>query len=354
MRLWPVLIPMIPAATASALPIGPLDELVQKLQTGTFVQRELASDELETSPSITLESIEDVLIHEQLSPEQRQRLMQAAGNRFINEPRGAMGIQLTNEISDLGLKISGPVQGFDAFTKLKPNDIISRIGDWPIRSAADLQAAIVSRTPGETVPVEVLRGAERMTFDITLGSWNDLASPSGVPWATLELAWAHRSRPYANLNAPRVIELSADERAWLEASNQSRVLPEPQRAPPQGQPMRSMIVVAGRARPRPGALAGVRLDRPLSQSAQGRANDFPPMLRQQLIKTEVDIVGTDERLRRLRLQLDAYQRMDARPQQLDQVRHQIDILQNELNELQRRAKRLRAQLAGVGVRIESP
>ena len=354
MRRWSVLIPIVLAASVSAQPESRIDTLVEQLQTGTFIQRELATDELETSPTISLEQIEQVLINRDLLPEQRQRLMQAAADRFINEPRGAMGIQLTNEISDLGLKISGPVEGFDAFDKLKPNDIISRIGDWPIRSSADLQAAIVSRTPGDTVPVEILRGAERMTFDITLGSWSDLASPSGVPWATLELAWAHRSRPYANLGAPRVIELTPDERAWLEASNLSRSLPQPQRNTQTGQPMRTMIVVAGHARPRPGALAGVRLDRPLSQSAQGRANDFPPLLRQQLIKTEVDIVGTDERLHRLRLQLDAYQRMDASPRQLDQVRHQIDLLETELNELERRAKRLRAQLTGVGVRIESP
>lgn len=320
--------------------------LVRDLGSASFVERELAEDELQFGAEIALEELESELRRTDLSQEQRLRLLKAASVRFASEPRAAMGIQLSNELSELGLRINGPVEGFDSMGKLQVNDIISEIGGLAIRSHTDLQAAIVSRSPGEVVPVEVVRGADKLRLDIRLGSWSDLSSPAGLPRPSLEAAWIYRSRDYAGLDEPGVIDLDFDEEAWVTEAARQWAGPGGTRP---GESLREQIVVGGEARQRPGSMAGVRLDRPLAPSARGRASDFPPMLRQELTKAEIDIIATEERLRRLTVQLELYKQNGARPVQVQQIETQIEEYQSVLDDLKRRAERIRQELRGMGI-----
>lgn len=343
---------LVAIAFLAALPVlgQPVSErvrgLVRELNSTSFVERELAENELQFGDGVRLGELESELRRADLSQEQRLRLLKAASVRFASEPRGAMGIQLSNEVSELGLRINGPVEGFDSMGKLQVNDIISEIGGLAIRSQTDLQAAIVSRSPGEVVAVEVVRGAEKLRLDLRLGSWSDLSSPGGLPRPSLEAAWIYRSREYAGLDEPGVIDLDFDVEAWeQEASRQWT----PEGGVRPGQALREQVVVGGEARARPGAMAGVRLDRPLAPSARGRASDFPPMLRQELTKAEIDIIATEERLRRLGVQLELYKQNGARPVQVQQIETQIEEYQSVLEDLRRRAERIRQELRGMGI-----
>lgn len=338
---------MLAALVTGAQESG-VERLVEQLSSDSFVDRELAADELEYNQSYTLDQLEEQLSREDLSPEQRLRLNRAAMVRFISEPRAAMGIQLSNESSELGLKITGTVDGFDSVGKLQANDIISEINRWPIRSGADLQVAIVSRSPGESVPVVLLRGDRQIEIDVTLGDWDQLGTQGGLSRAALRAAWLHRSRGYADIGSPEVLDFNADTNSWDASASKPWNGPTPRRDS-SGMPLRRMIVVGGEARDRPGALAGVRLDRPLSRSARGRASDFPPMLRNELVKTEVEIVAMEERIRRAQLQLDVFRRNGARRQQIEQTERQLEAYQISVSELQRKADRLRSELKELGI-----
>ncbi|MCA9273922.1 MAG: PDZ domain-containing protein [Phycisphaerales bacterium] len=320
--------------------------LVEQLKNESFVTRELAEKDLQYDEAIALEDLEAQLMRDDLTQEQRIRLLKATSMRFASEPRGAMGIQMA-DVNDLGLQIAKTIEGFDAFNKIQPNDIIAKIGELPIRSTTDLQAAIISRSPGDVVPVELVRGAERMTVDIVLGAWSELSTPGGIPRSQFESGWLYRSRHYASKNEPSVIEFDADPNAWNESATRGWDGQGPRRN--SGDAIRQAVVVGGEARPMPGSMAGVRLDRPLAPSARGRASDFPPMLKQELNKTELDIIDTQERIRRLEVQIDLYKQNATRITTIQQAELQLKEFESILDELNRRATRLRQELTEMGV-----
>lgn len=340
---------MMASVGAGAQEAMTAERLVERLGSDSFVERELAADELEYNENIRLEDLEAQLARDDLSAEQRLRLYRSAQIRFISEPRAAMGIQFAPNESDLGLVITATVPNFDAVNVLQNGDILLEIDDWPIRSNIDLQFSIVSRSPGDVVSVVFIRGEQRKTADITLGKWADLNNNQSQQRSALQNAWAHRSRDYADRGMPEMIDYDPGIlEAWENAAVEPWTGPT-RRRNADGTPLRQMVVVGGEARPRPGALAGVTLDRPLSRSARGRANDFPPMLRQHLTKAEIEIVAMEERIRRSQLQLEIYQRNGARQRQIDQAKAQLESYQVSLAELQRKADRLRKELDGLGI-----
>ncbi|WP_394250475.1 S1C family serine protease [Arthrobacter pityocampae] len=51
---------------------------------------------------------------------------------------------------------------------IRPGDIITKIGDQEIATAEDLLAALRQYDPGQTVPIEIQRGADTQSVDVTL------------------------------------------------------------------------------------------------------------------------------------------------------------------------------------------
>jgi len=340
-------LPLFASGQASDSANDRIESLVEELKSSSFVTRELAEKDLQFEQSIALEELETQLRRDDLTPEQRIRLLKAASMRFASEPRGAMGINLTNELSQLGLKIGAPVAGFDSAVKLQAGDIISTISGLPIRSTADLQITIISRSPGDTVPVEIVRDGQKLTLDVELGAWSQLNSPGGLPRSYVEAAWVFRSRDYAGLDEPEIIEFEADPNAWNQAAMRGWSGQSPRRNT--GEPIRSAVVIGGEARPRPGSMAGVRLERPLSPSARGRASDFPPLLRQELNKTELDILSVQERIRRQKAQIQLYKQNATRLGTIQQAEQQLAEFELISDELNRRAERLRQELSDLGI-----
>ena len=70
-----------------------------------------------------------------------------------------------------GYAISDVVAGGPAATAgLQAGDIIVKLGDDEIHSIDDFMTAIATREPGQTVTFVVVRGEERKSFDVTLGT----------------------------------------------------------------------------------------------------------------------------------------------------------------------------------------
>ncbi|MHA7262512.1 S1C family serine protease [Arthrobacter sp. TMN-37] len=69
----------------------------------------------------------------------------------------------------VGAQVAGVEAGSPAAdAKLREGDIITKVGDSPIGDPQSLTAAVRMQPVGETVPVEVRRGGESLTIDVTL------------------------------------------------------------------------------------------------------------------------------------------------------------------------------------------
>jgi S1-C subfamily serine protease len=53
---------------------------------------------------------------------------------------------------------------------LRPDDIVQKIGDTPIQSSDQLSEAVTKHKPGETVPVQIVRGGVQKTVEVKLGT----------------------------------------------------------------------------------------------------------------------------------------------------------------------------------------
>lgn len=320
-----------PAAGQPTDPADRLPSLLASLDAEGFVERELAAREIENSPSITLDDIEAALHDPDLSPEQRRRLVVASRRRFFAEPRAAMGIML-GEMVSVGLRITGTTPGFDSANKLQANDIIAEIGGLPIRQPEDLQIAIISRSPGEEVPVVVVRGDQTVRVELELGAWAALGQQIAPRYEVLELAWAYRFGPALAADATQVVP-----------SRRTRGELAPNR---RGPDRRSELVIGGEPRDDAGQAAGLRLDRPLSAAERANPISYAERVALKLAEIEADIQLTEARLERARLRLEAVRDGDDRRRR-DEA--QQLVLQHERTLAAQRADaaRLRAELTRV-------
>ncbi|WP_434995301.1 S1C family serine protease [Arthrobacter sp. Ld5] len=76
--------------------------------------------------------------------------------------------QLNLEDATGAVVLSVPQGGPADDAGIRPGDIITRIGDEEIATAEDLLSTLRQYDPGDTVPVEVQRGSETQTVDVTL------------------------------------------------------------------------------------------------------------------------------------------------------------------------------------------
>lgn len=172
---------------------GPLLEvLVDDLNASDLASREAAQALISTLGPEVLPELERLLTAGELDAEQSIRLAEAAVDVFARSPRAAMGIRFGGLIEG-GVLIQSTVAdaGFDAETKLAANDVIVEAGGRPMLEQNDLRIAILSRNPGETLPVRVRRNGNIIELDIVLGDLRDLAVPA-LDDTTARLAWEAR------------------------------------------------------------------------------------------------------------------------------------------------------------------
>ena len=310
-----------------------LAQLLPKLAAEGFVERELAAREIETDPRISLNDIEAALASPGLDREQRRRLIVASRRRFFSEPRAAMGIML-GEMASVGLRITGTTPGFDADGKLQAGDILAEIDGLAIRQPEDLQVAIISRSPSDTVPVVVVRDGQTMHIPVTLGAWSSLGQQNAPRYEVLEMSWAYRFGAVLSLDPPKVIpSLQSDP---------SRREDDPNAAISR----RSELIIGGEPRPDAGRAAGLRLDRPLSPTERASPISYAERLALKLSEIEADMELTQARLERARERLESARQFDNERRRLDAEEL---VLQHERTLAAQRsdAERLRAELSRV-------
>lgn len=152
LRLWS------PEVLASVKISAKVRAAVAALDSAVFSERSEASRVL-TDASVAPEQLFAVLDREQLSTEQRERLLAAAREKVIALPRGALGIRMqpSGDPQRPGVEIIMLLPGMPASTVLKVGDRIEEIDGKPISNSNDLVDLIQSRLPGDTVKLRVAR-----------------------------------------------------------------------------------------------------------------------------------------------------------------------------------------------------
>lgn len=183
----------------------PIEEMVRRLDAEVFAAREQATLDLFRRSDLTLAWAESRLEEPGLTAEQRLRLEQVALAAFARGPWAAVGIQFAPSDAG-GQRITDTVQGFDAARVLQPGDVVLSADGQPVFSQRSFKAAILSRDPGGTMRMEILRGGERAEVEFELGSYSQLRSPMSPQPGDLLAAWSlRRSRVSGGVPAGVII-----------------------------------------------------------------------------------------------------------------------------------------------------
>ncbi len=138
-----------------------LRELVGGLADPNWSVREDVGRRLESHPAPN-EALLRVLDQDELTEEQRQRLMNIIAWRIVMQPRGALGIRMNTRMGFAdggvaGVEITQLIQGLPAERVLKVGDVITRIDERDIRVNTDLITHVQRMPPGQVIDVQVLR-----------------------------------------------------------------------------------------------------------------------------------------------------------------------------------------------------
>jgi len=135
--------------------------LIDRLGDPSFAVRRIAALTLEGIRPLTIGAIERLMRSSGLSAEQRYRLASVGWSRFKTAPRAGMGISFGAD-AQRGVRIERTIQGFHAAEVLEPADIVLVADGKEVNSRLDLQSAILSHSPDETMEVRVLRGTREI------------------------------------------------------------------------------------------------------------------------------------------------------------------------------------------------
>ncbi|MCG3133257.1 MAG: hypothetical protein HMLKMBBP_00382 [Planctomycetes bacterium] len=106
---------------------------------------------------------------------------------------------------------------------LREGDVVTRIGDVPVETAADVTRTLLRRVPGETVDVAIRRGAAEVTQKVVLAEADlpELPTTAPVPGLVLEVGYADAALRGDAPAAPNVTIAEIDpEGPWARAGAQ--------------------------------------------------------------------------------------------------------------------------------------
>ena len=98
----------------------------------------------------------------------------AASHPYLGVSIGRVTAAIQREL-DTGVDHGALVMGLDrggpaADAGLRPGDIIVEVADREVRTVEELLAALRGTEPGQSYPVDVFRGGERLEIPVTIGS----------------------------------------------------------------------------------------------------------------------------------------------------------------------------------------
>jgi serine protease Do len=109
---------------------------------------------------------------------------------------------------------------------IRPGDVIDRLGDWPVPSAAEFHLALVGRKPDEPLPIQVLRDGKTLALKLTPGRRPKpdaaalLRKKLGLTAAPLD----HKTAETMLLEVERGVVVTAVD-SWFYANLQHKPLP---------------------------------------------------------------------------------------------------------------------------------
>ncbi|MEM9372560.1 MAG: hypothetical protein AAGA55_02870 [Planctomycetota bacterium] len=221
-RLTACLIPVICAGTIAPAgqPDTALQGLLDRLDAPNWSEREAATEALIAAEAIPMSSIERALSSSTISDEQRARLDLVSVERYRREPLAGLGVQFGNQAHG-AVQINAVVPGFPAAELLRSGDTILSVGEdlraGLIGGQQDLRAEILSRRPGELMPVLIRRGTQTLELDLPLGSYANLQGAAMLDDGTIRRAMIiRREREGGTATAPEPAVGSAlDMAAWI-------------------------------------------------------------------------------------------------------------------------------------------
>lgn len=326
------------SAITLAQPIGErVRTLVDDLDAPAWLDRDMASAELSgLDETITLPDLELALRDPTLTIEQRTRLLSACFARFIDHPKGALGVSFgTIRIGAIEVQPVRDDPRFPASAMLNPGDQIAMVGEHVLEGSGELRAHIVSREPGATLPVTLLRGGQLLEIDLPLGSYSELTGAARVEPSlildALALRWA---RLGISVPEPDVVgeALSIDD--WRDAAFPDGAEPDP-RSPDRRLPSAML----------PGAQARV-------QTGYGL---YSPQSKPWEAGEELNENASSNQIKLMQLRL---QRLVARrllfERQRQQLREQLEATHGEQRQaLVARTDEITARLDAISAQIES-
>jgi hypothetical protein len=297
------------------------DERVQLLDSESFAQRQEATASLLSDSTISLQTIETWLADPSLSPEQHMRLLHVGRARFALMPRGGLGVQFGVMEIDGGAAISRTVEGFDAANWLQAGDVIIEVDGRPVRSSGDLRMEIISRTPGEALPLRVNRVGEIIEVAPKLGDYSALGNPAPLSLGELMLAWQMRlQRQGAEQLNEQVIRIESDINPMLHS----------------GRDQAPRMVVGGSVR----NVSGYRGVRQVQGGVEFRA-EFGVVEMAQIDRTQLQIDAIKQRL----IQLELTE---------EQINERLVDAQNEERvQLEELKVRIRSQIDGLNKTLQT-
>lgn len=166
-----------------------IESLVGILDSDDYAQRELATASLAKIPALDRTKLAEILSDHSLTLEQRQRLESIALDLFQKEPRAGLGVQFAQNPTEFGAAIGRTIEGFDAANVLKPGDVVVAVDGRRVGSSNDLRYSIISRTPGDKLPMTISRDGGELEVAPVLGSYAQLGNAQPLSLRDLLIAW---------------------------------------------------------------------------------------------------------------------------------------------------------------------
>lgn len=191
--------PALPGAEElGAVRIDPaLRRLLQRLDDDAFAVREEAMNAL-LAARVDVRRLCALLAEDNLSAEQRCRLLLLLHRQLILAPRGALGISMVARSDDPGgIEVLDLVDGMPSQRVLRIGDRITRIDGRRVRSGDELIILVQAKQPGNETTLTVMRekrdeegrlvrdvegrrAYETLNVVIELGSSAELANPNSA------------------------------------------------------------------------------------------------------------------------------------------------------------------------------
>jgi hypothetical protein len=219
-------------AELSRVTIDPdLLAMVAELNSEQYEMREQATATLLDAPHENIQFYA-ILARQELTTEQRSRLLMIVRQRLLHAPRGAVGISMIPHRAPDGsvhIEVDRLIDGLPAERLLRVGDRITRLEGQPLQAPDQLTVKVQSRRPGDQITLDVLRprrdehgrllrDGERVVYDelkieLTLGSadlLDEAGAPRGAQRSAVQQIRRQKSRLIMERFAPQSITIDID------------------------------------------------------------------------------------------------------------------------------------------------